>query len=439
MNDQAYKLFHEGTLAFADMEQNGIRIDLRYCRRQKKNAEQQISMLELELARTKEVKLWKKTYGDKFNLDSNDQLKKILFTKLKITPPAYTDKGAPSVNKNNLILIDSPVVKPIIQLRQLKKVANTFLKGIIKGSVKSYLHPSFNLHTVQTFRSSSDKPNFQNMPIRDPVMGKIIRQSFIPREGGMIGGLDYVGIELSMAGCNSKDPLIIKDFATIHKTQASKCYALKESQVTKDIRYCGKNSFVFPQLYGSWYEPIALNLLTAITSMKLKTKDDKELRKHLIRKGIGNGDDFTDHIKGVEEDFWNTYHVHKDWQEGWIKNYQKTGYIEMMSGFRCFGVMSKNQLLNFANQGPAFHCLLWSIIQMNKWLKKYKMKSKIIGQIHDDMVMDINQKESEDVLQKAKQIMCKDIKKEFKWIITPLEIEAEFSNKNWYEKKEIKI
>ena len=67
------------------------------------------------------------------------------------------------------------------------------------------------------------------------------------------------------------------------------------------------------------------------------------------------------------------------------------------------------------------------------------MKSKIIGQIHDDMVMDINQKESEDVLQKAKQIMCKDIKKEFKWIITPLEIEAEFSNKNWYEKKEIKI
>jgi DNA polymerase I-like protein with 3'-5' exonuclease and polymerase domains len=111
----------------------------------------------------------------------------------------------------------------------------------------------------------------------------------------------------------------------------------------------------------------------------------------------------------------------------------------MLTGFKCGGTMSKNQLLNYPNQGPAFHCLLWSIIQMNKWLKKYKMKSKLIWNIHDDMGMDINIKEKEDVLQKAKEIMCIDIKKEWEWIITPLEIEAEFSNKNWYEKKEIKV
>jgi DNA polymerase-1 len=437
MNQQAYKLFHAGTLAFADMEQNGIRVDLQYCKTQKKEIERQIKTLERELDKTEELKTWRKRYKEDFNLDSNHQLSKILYENFKIESPR--EDGKLSVDKDTLYLIDSPIVAPIIQLRQLKKVSNTYLKNIIDGTINGYLHPSFNLNTVQTYRSSSDKPNFQNMPIRDPVMGKIIRQSFIPREGGMIGGFDYLGIELLMAGCNSKDPSLIEDFTTIHKTQAAKCYALKESQVTKDVRYCGKNKFVFPELYGDWYENCAVNLMSAIKEMELKTKDGIGLQRHLIKQGLGNWKTFQDHIKRVELVFWSTYHIHKKWQEKWIADYNRKGFIEILTGFRCKGIMSKNQLLNYANQGIAFHCLLWSIIQMNKWLKKYKMKSRLIWNIHDDMGMDINIKEKEDVFQMAKQIMCIDIKKVWKWIITPLEIEAEFSEINWYEKKEIKI
>ena len=439
MNKEAYKLFHEGTLAFADIEQNGIRVDLKYCRTQRRNMDQQIDMLECELGNTEEVKRWKKEYKEKFNIDSNDQLKDILFNKLGIDSPGKTRKGNPSVDKDNLHLIDSPIVKPLIKLRQLKKMSNTYLKNILKESVNSILHPSFNLHTVKTYRSSSDKPNFQNMPIRDPVMGKIIRSCLIPREGSIIGGFDYKGIELSVAGCNSKDPMLINNFTTIHKTQAAKCYALPLNQVTEDTRYCGKNKFVFPELYGSWYEQTAFDLLNAIREMKLKTVDDIPLRKHLASKGLLSGDVFQDHIKKVEEEFWRVYHVHKKWQEKWLANYNKNGYIELLTGFRCGGILSKNQLLNGANQGVAFHCLLWSLIQMNKWLKKYKMKTMVIGQIHDDLVMDINKKEKDDVFQKAKEIMCEDIKKAWKWIITPLEVKAEFSDKNWYEKKEMKI
>jgi DNA polymerase I-like protein with 3'-5' exonuclease and polymerase domains len=117
MNSQAYKLFHEGILAFADMENNGIRIDVGYCRRQKRHIEQQITMLGLELDRSEEVKMWRKVFGDKFSIDSNDQLKKILFTHMGLTPPVLTDKGNPSVDKESLYLIDSPIVKPLIQLR----------------------------------------------------------------------------------------------------------------------------------------------------------------------------------------------------------------------------------------------------------------------------------------------------------------------------------
>ena len=439
MNERAYKLMHEGTLAFADMENNGIKIDVPYYKRQKKMIKEQISLLVLELDRTEEVKTWRKVYKEKFNIDSNDQLKKILFNHLKIEPPTLTAKGNPSVNAETLHLIKSPITKPLIKLRQLKKLKNTYIKNILKQTTKGFLHPFFNLHIVTTYRSSSDSPNFQNMPIRDPYMGKIIRQGFIPREGGIIGGLDYAGIELSMAGCNSRDPQLIKDFTTIHKEMASKCYALPLEQVTKDVRYCGKNCFVFPQLYGSWWEQCASNLLSNVKSMKLKTVDGISVKKHLKARGLGNTIKFGNHVRQVEKEFWGTYHVHKDWQEKWIGDYKKKGYIELLTGFKCGGIISKNQLLNYSNQGTAFHCLLWSIIQMNKWLKKHKMKSKIIGQIHDDMVMDIDKKEQEDVLSKAKEIMCIDIKKEWKWIITPLEVEGEFSDKNWFEKKGVKI
>jgi DNA polymerase I len=439
MNKNAYKLMHEGALAFSDMEQNGIRIDVPYFKTQRKNIKQQIMMLGLELDRSEELRIWRRKFGTKFKIDSNLQLKKVLFDEMGIKPPILTKKGNASVDAETLHLIKSPITKPLIQLRQLKKMKNTYIKNILRNTVNGILHPSFNLHTVTTYRSSSDSPNFQNMPIRDPKMGKMIRRGFIPREGGMIGGLDYSGIELSMAGCNSRDPKIIDNFTTIHKTQAGKCYKLEQDQITKDVRYVGKNNFVFPELYGSWYEMCASNMIASIGSMNLQRVDGVGLKKHLKEQGLGSINKFTEHIKEVEKEFWEEYHVHKKWQKKWIGDYYKKGYIELLTGFRCGGVISKNQLLNYSNQGIAFHCLLWSIIQMNKWLKKYKMKSKVIGQIHDDMVMDINIEESQDVLAKAKEIMCIEIKKAWEWIITPLEVEGEFSEKNWYEKKEVKI
>ncbi|MBT7929474.1 hypothetical protein HN682_06130 [Candidatus Peregrinibacteria bacterium] len=439
MNKQAYKLMHEGTLAFADMESNGIRVDTAYCKKQMKDIDKKIQHLENKLDKTRELKKWHKVYGHEFNLDSNDQLKDILFMHLGIEPPQRTKKGNPSVDAASLHLIDSEITKPLIQWRQLKKMNNTYLKNIIGQSVNGRLHPFFNLNKVVTYRSSSDSPNFQNMPIRDPYMGKIIRQAFIPSDGGWIGGLDYAGIELSIAGCNSRDPVLIDNFTTIHKTMAAMLYDLELDQVTKDVRYCGKNNFVFPELYGSWYKPCAFTLLASIKEMKLKRVDGVGIRKHLKQQGLGDTEDFIQHVKEVEEWFWNTYHVHKKWQKKWLADYAKKGYIEMLTGFQCGGQLSTNKLLNYANQGPAFHCLLWSIVRMNKWLKKYKMKSMVIGQIHDDMVMDINGKEKDDVLHKAKEIMCEEIKKDWKWIITPLEIEAEFSEVNWFEKKEIKI
>jgi DNA polymerase I-like protein with 3'-5' exonuclease and polymerase domains len=130
MNKEAYKLMHEGTLAFADIEQNGIRVDIPYYKRQRLMIKEQIRLLELELDRTEEVKTWRQVYKEKFNIDSNPQLSKVLFTHLEIEPPTLTAKGNPSVDKDSLHLIDSPIVQPLIQLRQLKKLRNTYIKNI---------------------------------------------------------------------------------------------------------------------------------------------------------------------------------------------------------------------------------------------------------------------------------------------------------------------
>lgn len=444
MNKEAYDLFHEGALALADIEQNGIRVDMEYCLDQQKILNKKISSIENNLFESKEVTVWRNIYKDKFSLDSNIQLSRILFKEMKITPSSVTAKGNASVNKDSLEQIESPIIKPLIQLRKLKKLNNTYLKNIIEETVDGYVHPFFNLHTVRTFRSSSDRPNFQNMPIRDKEMGEVIRKAFIPRDGHLIGGIDYSAIEVRIAACYHKDPVMleyIKDPSKdMHRDMAMECYLLEQDQVSKDIRYCAKNQFVFPQFYGSWYEDCTKALWSSISTMKLKRTDDIPLKEHLKSKGIKNPYMFMEHIKKVEDNFWNVrFKVYRDWKRRWVRDYQRKGYFDMLTGFRCKGVMKKNDIINYPIQGVAFHCLLWGLIRLNKWLKKNKMRSKIIGQIHDEITLDVHKEEMEEVLQQAKKIMCEDIREKWKWLIVPLEIEAEFSDKNWYEKKEVKI
>jgi DNA polymerase I-like protein with 3'-5' exonuclease and polymerase domains len=90
--------------------------------------------------------------------------------------------------------------------------------------------------------------------------------------------------------------------------------------------------------------------------------------------------------------------------------------------------------MNTPIQGPSFHCLLWSFTRLNAWLKKTKMRSRVSGQIHDSIFLNVHRSELQDVLTKAEQIMTKDVRDAWKWIIVPLEVEVEVGESNWYEK-----
>jgi DNA polymerase I-like protein with 3'-5' exonuclease and polymerase domains len=144
----------------------------------------------------------------------------------------------------------------------------------------------------------------------------------------------------------------------------------------------------------------------------------------------------------VEKNFWNVrFPVYNKWKKRWWEKYLEKGYLDMLTGFRCSSPMSRNDAINYPVQGAAFHCLLWCMIELQKWLRKNNMRTLIVGQIHDSLVLDFYRKETKRVLEKAKQIMTELLPKYWDWICVPLEVEAELSpvGGSWHEKKGVAI
>lgn len=444
----AYRLLHQGSLALAQVENNGIRVDMGYLDNMITASEKQILVLKKELLNDKVWTEWRKKYGEKANLGSRTQLGEIFFNCLGYKG-SLTATEKYKTDESSFEKVDHPFVKSFFKMEKLKKAKTTYLEGIKRETCDGYLHPVFNLHLVQTYRSSSDHINFQNIPVRDPIIGEVIRRCFIPRKGHQITEVDYSGIEVRIAACYHEDPTLIVDILTgdMHRDMAAECYLLKKEQVDKKVRYCGKNMFVFPQFYGSYYVDCAKALWEAMDRMKL-TVGNVPLKEHLKSKGItrlGECDPekkpkkgtFEHHIQQVEENFWgNRYKVYAKWKQKWFRDYLDRGWFDLLSGFRISGVYRRNEVINFPVQGFAFHCLLESLIRLQKKLTKEGMRSLLVGQIHDSIVGDIYAPELEDYMGLAKDIMTKQIPEHWPSIIVPLEIEAEVAapKASWFEK-----
>ena len=452
---KAYRLLHEGTKALCIVEENGLRIDEDYLEKAISDTKRKIRRYQEKQKTSRVCREWKKAFGRKTNLESNDQLAVVLFEKIGHSPVAYTPTGKPKTDEKSLMAVDEPFVNRYLQIKKLQKALSTYLKGIQREVANGFIHPSFNLHTTVSFRSSSSNPNFQNIPIRNPEIGKLIRTAFIARKGRRLVEIDYSGIEVCIAACYHKDPNMIayindpsKD---MHADMARECYRLKPNQITKTIRYCGKNMFVFPQFYGDWYIECARSLWEAIHTMKLETNDGMPLLKHLKKRGIRELGDldpreeprshtFEKHIREVEKAFWNErFPMYNNWKKRWVRKYQSKCWMVSKTGFIAQGFMKRNEIINLPIQGSAFHCLLKSLnILVLEELKKRNMKTMIVGQIHDSIVADVPDEEMQEYLNLARYVMTKLLVKQWPWIIVPLEIGVEATpiEGNWYEKKE---
>lgn len=453
---EAYRMLHDGVVALSEIEANGIRINVPYLEQAIKKTKQRIKQLKENLESDKVMQTWRETYGRKTNIFSGTQLGVILFDKLGYECPERTGSGKPKTDGVALERLDIPFVKRYIRLCQLQKANSTFLQGILRETVDGFLHPVFSLHIAATYRSSSEAPNFQNIPVRTPWMKKLIRTAFIPRPGHIFTEIDYKAIEIRVSCCYHKDPRLIEYVCNpeldMHRDIAAECFICKPEQITGSLRYAGKNCFIFPQFYGSYYIS-CVEAMWEYIKRKETLANGTLLREHLKeqnihRRGVCNPKEdprpntFERHIQNVEDRFWNErFPVYKAWKEKWWDEYQKRGGFRMLTGFVVNGVYRRNEVINSPVQGSAFHCLLWSVIKLQRWIKETRSKAKLIGQIHDSIVADVPEDEFDTFIKAAKRIMTVDIRKAWPWIIVPLEVEIEIvrDGQSWADKKELKL
>jgi DNA polymerase I-like protein with 3'-5' exonuclease and polymerase domains len=205
----AHKLLHDGALAFGQAERAGMRIDVEYCQRKKEFLTKKIKHLQAKLDDTKFIRHWKHYFGSKFNMYSNPQLSKFLYDVRKITPTRLTFTGKGSTDDQALMELNIPELNAILEIRKITKIRDTYLEAFIREQVDGFMHPFFNLHLVRTYRSSSDHPNFQNIPKRDEEAMRICRRAIIPRPGFQLLEADYSGIEVRISACYHKDSTML--------------------------------------------------------------------------------------------------------------------------------------------------------------------------------------------------------------------------------------
>jgi DNA polymerase-1 len=349
--------------------------------------------------------------------------------------------------------LEIPVADELLRYRKLEKIRNTYLRSLIKETCNGYLHPFLNLHGPRTFRSSSSNPNIQNQPTRDPEAGEVIRKAFRAREGHRLVAADYGGIEVKGSSWYHKDPTMLgylndPENADMHADFCKLLFRLESldqsNKGEKTLRKATKNGFTFPQFYGDYYGNNAVSLWGWLglrghkisSKQGVKIRDDVPIGKHLRNKGIKNFEQFKEHVRKIEEDMWsNRFPVYKQWRDNQWEWYQENGYVTILSGFVCQGIMTRNAVINYPIQGVCFHCLLWSIIQINEIIKKENMRTKPIFQVHDEIVSDVPDDEYDEYVDILKEVMCKQLKKHWPWINTKLELEVERSDVggNWHE------
>lgn len=439
--DDAYDLFHDGIIACYNASKEGINIDEKYFKQVMLDLDDKLKQIDKNIRKSKEHKKWLK-FSDNEPLDilSSDQIKKLVTIVLKIKTGKKTTKGNISVDKEVLQKLSKKhtFFKLILAYRKFYKIRGTYVQGLLREAINGHIHPNINLHIARTYRSSVDSPNLQNIPKRDEEMKKLIRLGIKPKKGFKLMAVDYKGAEIC-SGCiyHGDQQMIayqIEGKGDMHKEYAAKLYNIPLKEVNDDIKYEGKNGFIFPQFYGDYYGNNAKQLWPA--SLKLKRPNGITLREHLKNIGLSTPLKYEEHVQEIERQFWEeTFWQFNQWKDEAWEEYNELGYVEMYTGFKCRGIMDRKHVVNYRFQGTAFHWLLWAMIEVDYKLRKNNFKSRSIMQIHDELLLNIHPPEEKKVYKLIKKIMTEEIRNYWEWINIPLEVDAKISDVdgNWYE------
>lgn len=467
---EAYKLWHQGTLALSYVEQQGMRINVPHLQNKKQEITEVIEKENTKFKSSDFYKEWKQfRKGEEPNYNSPKQLKDFLYGHKKLEPPKYTDTGKKemkeqgfsdngSTDKEALKELNIKALNRVIYIKELHKIRDTYLENIEEEVVDGFIYPFFNLHIARTFRSSSSAPNSQNIPKRDKFAAEIVRSCFIPRDGHLLLEADFKSLEVVAGACVHQDPNMLSylhEGGDMHKDIAKEVFFLTDKDVKEEgfsyLRSCVKNAFVFPQFYGDYYGSNARDICKWLELPRKRFLPgsgveigDVPIADHLrsvrssnFPKGVRNFNELMNHLENMEEDLWiNRFPTYAKWRREIWEQYKRDGYIDSLTGFRFKGLMKAKDTYNYPIQSIAFHMLLKSLIKtVNSFLKKENWKSKLIGQIHDSMIFDVHPSELDYLVDMVESITTRWLSKQWPWIIAPLNIEFEMSgiNGNWFK------
>ena len=386
-----------------DMQKEGVRVDKEGLKSYGEVLGNRIQVLEKEIY---------DEAGEEFNINSPKQLGVILFEKMNMPYKKKTKSGySTAADVLDKLAPEYPFVKKILEYRQLAKLKSTYADGLAAYiSEDGRIHGKFNQTITATGRISSTEPNLQNIPIR-MELGRQIRKVFIPKEGCVFLDADYSQIELRIMAHMSKDEKLIEAYnmaEDIHRITASQVFGVPFDEVT-DLQRRNAKAVNFGIIYG-------------ISSFGL-SQDLSISRKEA-----------SDYI----EQYFKTYPKIKGYIDSMVEDAKKTGYSLTMfnrrrpipelksSNFmqRSFG---ERVAMNAPIQGTAADIIKLAMIRVYDALKKGGYKSKLLLQIHDELLVETYPDEIEDV----KKIIEDGMKNAVK-LSVPLEIDMKQGN-NWLE------
>ena len=370
------KVFYEVEIplvkVLADMEFEGVRIDTNFLNTYSKE-------LETEAARC-EQSVYDQA-GIKFNLASPKQLGEVLFEKLQLDKGKKTKSGQHSTGEDVLVKLakENPIVEDILNFRELTKLKSTYVDALpqLVNKKTNRVHTSYAQAIAVTGRLSSNNPNLQNIPIRTE-RGREIRKAFIPRDSDhVIISADYSQIELRIVAAISGDPAMCEAFKSgkdIHTATAAKVFNAAETEVTKEMRYKAK-SVNFGIIYGQGAFGLSQNLGISRTEAK-EIIDNYKTQFANIQKYMEDTIAFCK-TNGYVETLMG--------RKRWLKDINSSNFT--VRGF------AERNAINSPIQGTAADMIKLAMIRIHDIFLKRKFKSKMIMQVHDELVFDAHKSE----------------------------------------------
>lgn len=390
----------------AEMQWEGMYIDEKELIKYGNNLKEHIEELRIDIY---------KLADEEFNINSTKQLGVILFEKLGLKPSKKTKSGySTDVDALEKLKGEHPIIEKILEYRQLVKLNSTYVEGMIPFiNVKTgRIHTFFHQTVTTTGRLSSTEPNLQNIPTRTEL-GKKLRKVFKPAKGKVFLDADYSQVELRVLAHMANDEIMVEAFNTnadIHTISASQVFKVPVEEVSKQLRSRAK-AVNFGIVYG-------------ISEFGLAEQID--IKRNEAKQYI--------------EQYLETYHGIRDFMSEIVESAKRKGYVETLFGRRRYiqELSSNNYMvrkfgeraaMNTPIQGTAADIMKIAMIKVYNELKNRNLKSKIVLQIHDELIIETVLEEKEEVSKLLKECMESAAK-----LSVPLTVEVEEGN-SWYQAK----